>query len=34
MKYDETVLEMDKFLTSLGFLTGEPTIKLPDQTGE
>lgn len=28
IKYNETVLEMDKFLVSLWFLQGEPTIKL------
>ena len=27
--YYETLLETDKFLTSLGWLTGEPTLKLP-----
>jgi len=26
-KYDETLLEADKFLTSLGYLKGEPTLK-------
>ena len=25
-KYTETVIEMDKFLTSLNFLTGDPTL--------
>jgi acetyl esterase len=28
-KYVETVVEMDKFLASLGFLKGEPTLTLP-----
>ncbi|SVD76264.1 uncharacterized protein METZ01_LOCUS429118, partial [marine metagenome] len=27
--YEKTVLEMDKFLISLGWLKGKPTIKIP-----
>lgn len=30
-KYYETVLEADKFLTSLGYLKGEPTLKKPEE---
>lgn len=30
-KYYETLLEADKFLTSLGYLQGEPTLKKPEK---